>query len=85
MNENRVFATLREHGYTTVAIDAGYAHEQIRRVDRYVEQPQPIELENILIGETRLYALIEAVAPGTHGPGGARSGHGRIRGGLAHR
>ncbi len=65
INANRAFATLREHGYTTTTIDAGFAHAQVRRVDRYIEQPQPMELENLLLGETRLHDLIEAVAPGT--------------------
>ena len=63
INANRAFATLREHGHTTTTIDAGIAHAQVRRVDRYIEQPQPMELENLLLGETRLHDLIEAVAP----------------------
>ena len=59
------FAILREKGYEIVSIDGGYAHVRIDKVDRFIEQPTPSELELALINNTRLKSVIETVAPGT--------------------
>jgi hypothetical protein len=59
------FATLRAAGYETIVLDAGYAHARLARVDRYIEQPLPQELEVALMNNTRIAQVIEAVAPGT--------------------
>jgi len=59
------FAALRDAGYRIDTIDASYAHAQDRRVDRFVEQPGPNELELVLAKYTRLEGLVERIAPGT--------------------
>ena len=57
--------TLRAAGYETIVLDAGYAHAELRAVDRFIEAPEPAELEQALRRNTRLDDLVEAIAPGT--------------------
>jgi len=59
------WGVLREHGYEITAIDGGYAHAHMARVDRFVEAPLPSELEVALINNTRLGELIGTIAPHT--------------------
>ena len=60
-----VFETLRAAGYETIVLDAGYAHAELRAVDRFIEAPEPAELEQALRRNTRLDELVEAISPGT--------------------
>lgn len=64
LDDAPVLSTLRERGYVTIAIDPGYAHAHLARVDRFVEQPLPDELEVALLTNTRLGPFIEAIVPG---------------------
>jgi hypothetical protein len=62
-----VIGVLRAHGYETMAVDAGFANVSVRRVDRFVSQSEPSEIERILLANTRLDDIIETIAPGTLG------------------
>ena len=65
LDQAPALATLRAAGYETIVLDAGYAHAHLARVDRFIEQPLPQELEVALMNNTRIAGAIEAVAPGT--------------------
>ena len=60
-----VLEILRATGYEVVVIDGGYAHAQLRTVDRFIEAPEPVELERALMRNTRIDDLVDGVAPGT--------------------
>jgi hypothetical protein len=60
-----VLDILRAAGYETVVIDGGYAHAQLRAVDRFIEAPDPVELERALMRNTRIDDLIDGIRPGT--------------------
>lgn len=65
LDDAPAFAELRAAGYTVTVVDPGYAHTELRRVDRFIPQPGPAELSLVLLKNTRLHRVIEAVAPGT--------------------
>ena len=65
LDHAEVFSILRAAGYEVVVLDGGYAHAELRTVDRFIEAPEPAELERALMRTTRLDAMVEAVAPGT--------------------
>jgi hypothetical protein len=72
MDEAAAFVELRAAGYAITVVDAGYAHAQLRRVDRFIEPSGPSELEHVLLRITRLERVIETIAPATIA-NGARS------------
>ena len=63
LNDSPAMDALRKHGYETISIDGGYAHAHLDRVDRFIGQPTPPELELAVINNTRLRKLVSAVAP----------------------
>jgi len=63
LDDPPAFAEFRAAGYTTTAVDSGFAHVQLPRVDHFVAQPGPGELEAILIWSSRLGKIIDAVVP----------------------
>jgi len=65
INDATAFAMLRDAGYETIVIDSGYAHAHLDRVDRFVAQPTPPELELALINNLRVGSIVETLAPGT--------------------
>ena len=65
LDDAPAFAEFRAAGYRVTVVDPGYAHTELRRVDRFIAQPGPAELSLVLMKGTRLHRVIEAVAPGT--------------------
>ena len=54
---------LREHGYRTTSISAGFTHEDIRAVDEFITTGQADLIEITLLGQTVLGDLLQAVDP----------------------
>jgi len=63
LNDAPAIADLREDGYEVISVDGGYAHAHFDRVDRFIAQPTPPELELAVINNTRMHKLLAAVAP----------------------
>ncbi len=65
LDDSAVFAILRAAGYEVVAVDGGYAHAELRAVDRFIEVAEPAELERALMHNTHIDEVIDLVSPGT--------------------
>ena len=63
LNDAPAIADLRAHGYEVISVDGGYAHAHLDRVDRFIGQPTPPELELAVINNTRLRKLFSTFAP----------------------
>jgi hypothetical protein len=62
-NDNPVFAILKAHGYSLVAVAPWYEHIALRRVDTFLDGGELNEFELSLLMNTRAGQLLEAVDP----------------------
>ena len=54
---------LHDRGYELVWVDGGFSHIEIRRVDRWIENGAPSEIEERVLSDTVLGHAINTVAP----------------------
>ena len=54
---------LHDRGYELVWVDGGFSHIEIRRVDRWIENGAPSEIEERVLSDTVLGHAINSVAP----------------------
>jgi hypothetical protein len=54
---------LHDRGYQLVWVDGGFSHIEIRRVDRWIENGAPSEIEERVLSDTVLGHAINTVAP----------------------
>ena len=80
LNDNPVFAVMREHGYRVVTSSPGYEHVALRQSDVYLDDGQLNEFEYHLLRFTTVQSVANLVAPNFF----ADQHRDRVRSGFEH-